>query len=190
MELAERLKLEVLGIYQECISGEVDPRNRLIFTDALQDGQINGGRILVAKLDRFSRNVFHISGFCGGHFFGINTPHLLVAESPEMKQFELHIKAALAEEERRMISKRTKEALAVARLNGKELGKVGRETKLKKDREATKEAINRAIELRILNYSYGKIADTLNAEGYTTSKGGKWYAANIRERINNQSIVE
>lgn len=73
--------------------------------------------IVVAKLDRLSRDVHFISGLMK------HKVAFIVADlGADTDPFMLHLYAALAEKERRMISQRTKDALAAAKANGKQLG--------------------------------------------------------------------
>ena len=76
--------------------------------------------LLIATLDRLARNVHFISGL-----METNVP-FLAADRPTASAFEIHIFAAMAEEERRKISQRVKAALAVKRValarEGKKLG--------------------------------------------------------------------
>lgn len=75
------------------------------------------GYILVAKLDRLSRDVHFISGLMA------HKVKFLVAElGPDVDPFMLHIYAAVAEQERKRISTRTQDALAAAKKRGVKLG--------------------------------------------------------------------
>ena len=71
----------------------------------------------MAKLDRLSRNVAFISGLMA------QKVPFIVALGRNVDSFVLHIYAALAQQEREMISRRTKEALAVAKARGVRLGR-------------------------------------------------------------------
>jgi DNA invertase Pin-like site-specific DNA recombinase len=73
--------------------------------------------VAVAKLDRLSRNVAFISGLMQE-----KVPFIACELGNDIDPFLLHIYAALAEKERRMISQRTKEALAAAKRRGVKLG--------------------------------------------------------------------
>jgi len=73
--------------------------------------------IAVAKLDRLSRNVHFISGLMEHR-----VPFLVTELGPAVDPFMLHIYAALAEKERRLISQRTKAALKAAKARGVRLG--------------------------------------------------------------------
>ena len=100
--------------------------------------------------------------------------------------FMLHLYAALAEKERRMISQRTKDALAAAKANGKQLGGLrdhGRELK--------QAAINRAKALaplfdELAGKSAREIARILNERNVSTPTGKPWSAMTViraRDRV-------
>src|ERR1700675_299005 len=72
---------------------------------------------LAAALDRLSRDVHFISGLMQHR-----TPFIVAELGADTDPFMLHIYAALAEKERRLISQRTREGLAAARRRGKTLG--------------------------------------------------------------------
>jgi DNA invertase Pin-like site-specific DNA recombinase len=175
---------QVFGIYEESISGKVDPMARPVFKTAINEAIKSGAKLLVAKLDRFSRDVYHISSFLNGYMVK-NCPRLIVAETPNASEFELNLRAALAQEERRLISERTKAALAVKRSQGADLGKVGRASATTNKRGKTQDAFNFMLELHNQGYSYQTIADKLNQQGYTTSRGGQWDKSIIYRRIKN-----
>ncbi|MFM6158785.1 MAG: recombinase family protein, partial [Sphaerospermopsis kisseleviana] len=71
--------LDVVAIYEESISGKVDPMERPIFKTAITDAINSGSKLLIAKLDRFSRDVYHISSFLNGYMIK-DCPRLIVAE--------------------------------------------------------------------------------------------------------------
>jgi len=73
--------------------------------------------IVVAKLCRLSRDVHFVSGLMAH-----KVPFIVKELGADADPFMLHIYAALAEKERRLISQRTREALQVAKANGKKLG--------------------------------------------------------------------
>ena len=84
---------------------------------ALAAGRRLRCRVLVAKLDRLSRDVAFVSGLMAQRVL------FHVAElGPDVDPFMLHIYAALAEKERRMIAERTRAALAVRKAQGAALG--------------------------------------------------------------------
>ena len=73
--------------------------------------------VIVAKLDRLSRDVHFISGLMTHR-----TPFIVAELGADADPFMLHLYAALAEKERRLISQRTKDALAALKAQGKKLG--------------------------------------------------------------------
>jgi DNA invertase Pin-like site-specific DNA recombinase len=84
---------------------------------AMKAARKSTAHILVAKLDRLSRDVHFISGLM------VHKVRFVVAElGPNVDPFMLHIYAAVAEQERKRISQRTKDALAAARRRGVKLG--------------------------------------------------------------------
>ena len=74
--------------------------------------------VAVAKLDRLSRDVAFIAGLMVQR-----VPFIVVALGRNVDPFTLHIYAAMAQQERAMISRRTKEALAAAKARGVKLGR-------------------------------------------------------------------
>jgi DNA invertase Pin-like site-specific DNA recombinase len=74
--------------------------------------------IAVAKLDRLSRDVHFISGLMSKRI-----PFIVVALGKNVDPFMLHIYAAMAQQEREMISRRTREALRAAKARGVKLGR-------------------------------------------------------------------
>jgi len=73
--------------------------------------------VLVAKLDRLSRDVHFIAGLMASR-----VPFLVAELGADVDPFMLHIYAALAEKERRMISERTRAALAARKRQGAQFG--------------------------------------------------------------------
>jgi len=179
---AEYEGFEITGIFTEVCSGKVDPMERPIFKSAITQAIKAGAKLMIAKLDRLSRDTYHTSSFLNGYMIK-NCPKIIVAETPHASDFELNLRAALAQEERRLISERTKAALAVKIAQGCELGKVGRGVATAKMREATKDAFSLMLELHNRGYSYQRIADRLNKSGYTTSRGGQWSKQVVYSRI-------
>ncbi len=180
--LAEHEGLEIVGTFQDIVSGKSDPMEREGFKNAIATAIRLGARLLVAKLDRLSRDVFYVSSFTNG-FMVKNCPKLIIAENPNASEFEINLRASLAQEERRLISDRTKAALAVKKAQGAELGKAGRQAHSAKAQDATKDAIARAFELRDAGYSLDKICETLNSEGFTTSRGSAWKKSALHSRF-------
>jgi DNA invertase Pin-like site-specific DNA recombinase len=183
-KLVESQSLDVAGIYKECVSGKIHPMNRPMLRTAINSAIDIGAALLVAKLDRFSRDTFHITSFLDGYMVE-HCPRLIVAENPNASELELNVMAALAQEECRLISERTKAALSVKRSQGAELGAVGRSISVSRKRQKTQEAFNLMLDLHQKGITYQAIADRLNDQGYTTSRGGQWDRSVIYRRIKN-----
>lgn len=177
--LIESEGLFSLGSFTEVISGKIAPDERPEFQKAIELARSTGASLLVAKLDRLSRQVYHVSSF----LHNPKSPKLVVADRPNASEFELNILSSLAQEERRLIAQRTKEALAIRREQGMQLGQAGRQAAADKAREVTQDAISRAMELQQQGHSLQKIADALNKEGFTTSRGSNWTKQAIATRL-------
>ena len=95
-------------------------------------------KLLIAKLDRLSRNVAFIAALMDG-----NT-EFVACDNPHATRLTLHILAAVAEHEREAISQRTKAALQAAKARGTRLGRNGAERLAPNNKAA---AINRAEQL-------------------------------------------
>ena len=104
---------EVLGTFTDVLSGADNARPEL--DKALIMARQTGAELLVAKLDRLSRNVAFIAMVMGD-----KKVKLRVASMPAADKFQLHIYAALAEQERDFISTRTKAALPGGQGQGQE----------------------------------------------------------------------
>lgn len=144
--------------------------------------------VLVAKLDRLSRDVAFISGLIAN---GVN---FIVAElGPDVGNFMLHIYAAVAEQERQLISERTKAALAVRKAQGVRLGNSVnlREAQQKGLIERLRRADQFAANVEPIIASikeagattFAAIADALNARGIPTARGCTWYPSTVQKLL-------
>jgi DNA invertase Pin-like site-specific DNA recombinase len=114
---AEQEGLEIVATSAEVQSGKDDDQRRPQLSAALDAARKAKAPVVVAKLDRLSRDVHFISGLMK------HKVAFIVADlGADTDPFMLHMYAALAEKERRMISQRTKDALASAKARGKKLG--------------------------------------------------------------------
>ena len=116
---AEAEGFEIAGEFLEVETGKgsdaLDRRPQL--AAALAEARKRKCSVLVAKLDRLSRDVAFISGLMAQRVA------FIVAElGADADSFMLHVYAALAEKERALISQRTRDALQVAKANGTVLG--------------------------------------------------------------------
>ena len=114
---AEAEDFEIGQTFSETESGKHDDDHRPQLNAALASARKLGAPILVAKLDRLSRDVHFISGSMKHR-----VPFIVAELGTDTDPFMLHLYAALAEKERALISRRTKDALAAAKARGVKLG--------------------------------------------------------------------
>lgn len=113
-QLVEKRGGRIIEIVREVQSGNNDERPELARATRLAARQ--NATLIVARLDRLARAVAKVAGLLRD---GLK---VRVADTPEASTFELHVRASLAEEERRLISERTKAALEAAKRRGVALG--------------------------------------------------------------------
>ena len=143
--------------------------------------------IVAAKLDRISRDVAFIS-----RLMSERVPFISAELGRDADPFMLHLYAALAEKERRLISERTKAALQAAKARGVRLGghhpqtlsdagrAAGRAAQAARSDERTRLLMPVLDELRADGTpSLRDIAAGLDARGITTPRGAAWTAAAV-----------
>jgi len=105
---------QIIAEFQEVESGKRADRPR--FHEAADYAELANATLLVAKLDRLSRDLHFITGL---QKRGIR---FTLCDLPDVDQLTIHILAAMAQHEARMISQRTKHALQAAKARGAKLG--------------------------------------------------------------------
>jgi DNA invertase Pin-like site-specific DNA recombinase len=169
---------EVIAEFTDVQSGKDDNRPEL--QKAMTLAEETGATLLIAKLDRISRRVSFISAIMERKRL-----NLIVATMPNADKFQLHIYAALAEQEREFISLRTKQALAPLKGTGKLGGNRGNIDKANEaaralaDTHAAK-VMDTVRPLKEAGRTLQQIADTLNKTGVTTARGGKWHPTTVK----------
>jgi DNA invertase Pin-like site-specific DNA recombinase len=165
------------GTYQEVETAKGDDalERRPQLAAAIKAARKLKAPIVVAKLCRLSRDVHFVSGLMAH-----KVPFIVTELGADADPFMLHIYAALAEKERRMIGQRTREALQAAKAKGVKLG--GLNAKGIANRE---EAQQRADALRpvfdgLAGMSHRKMAAELNAMGIPTPAGAQWHAVTVK----------
>jgi DNA invertase Pin-like site-specific DNA recombinase len=176
---AEAEGFRFVQTFSEAESAADDKRREL--NAALELARKRKAPIIVAKLDRLSRDVHYISGLMKHR-----VPFIVTELGADTDPFLLHIYAALAEKERQLISRRTKDALAAARARGMVLG--GHREQSDENRQEAQERAEalRPVFAELSGWSARKAAAELNARGVATPLGGKWHAAQvirIRDRL-------
>ena len=169
---------EVIAEFTDVQSGKDDNRPELQKAMALAEE--TGATILIAKLDRISRRVSFISAIMERKKL-----NLTVATMPNADKFQLHIYAALAEQEREFISLRTKQALAPLKGTGKLGGNRGNIDKANEAARALADShaarvMDTVLPLKEAGRTLQQIADTVNKSGVKTARGGKWYPTTVK----------
>jgi len=181
--------LEVLEVFEEVETGSgsdaLDRRPKL--AAALHAARRSKSPVLVAKLDRLSRDVHFISGLMA------HCVEFIVCDlGRQSDPFVLHLYAALAEKERSLIAARTTAGLKAAKRRGTKLGmdaKSDAEVKgiAARGAEANKEAAFARVEALRPHIEFALkgdaslrgAAETLNARGIQSPGGGRWYAPSL-----------
>ena len=194
LAFAEANGLDVVAEHVEVETGKgsdaIDRRPKL--SAALSQARKLKGAVIVAKLDRLSRDVAFIAGLMAQR-----VPFIVAELGLDVDPFMLHIYAALAEKERKMISARTKAALAVVKARGvskagKHLPKLGNVTNLAEAGKAGAAVQVAAADdfagnvLPIIRQvqvggttSLRAVAEALNARNVKTARGGVWSAVQV-----------
>ena len=176
---------DIIAEHVEFQSGKQDNREEL--WRAIAAAKRHSAKVLIAKLDRFSRRVSFISGIMEQ---GVG---LVVADMPHASDFQLHIFAALAQEERRMISERTRVALAEAKRQGVVLGRNGAVLALRNHQRAADHARTLEPIIRPLldnRQSYSAIARHLNALKILTVNGKAYFPQTAKNAIRYLNWIE
>ena len=138
--------------------------------------------IVVAKLDRLSRDVAFIAGLMASR-----VPFIAAELGADADPFMLHLYAALAEKERRMISARTKDALQAAKARGVKLGRHGAEYLSVKNRAAAQDRANSLApllaDMKLRGLSSRAIAAELTTLGVGTPLGGRWHPQTVMRAL-------
>jgi DNA invertase Pin-like site-specific DNA recombinase len=192
-EYAAREGLRVVAEYVEVESGKKAARPEL--GKALEHCRAAKACLVVAKLDRLARNVAFLSALmeAGLDFVALDNEHA--------NKFTLHVLAAVAEQEARATSERTKAALAAAKRRGVLLGssRVGHwrgleakrlagsrrgvkraaELRTQAARQHNGMAVAEALRLRREGLSWMDIASILNERGLVTRRGNHWSKSSV-----------
>jgi DNA invertase Pin-like site-specific DNA recombinase len=181
--------VDIVSEYVEIETGKgadaLDRRPKL--AAALAEARKRKCPVLVAKLDRLSRDVHFISGLMAHR-----VPFIVAELGIDADPFMLHLYAALAEKERALISARTKDALARKKAQGAILGNpnaaeaaVVARAKLTENADQFAEQMLPIIDgIRASGItSYKAIAEALNNRGIRTSRGANWHATSVRNII-------
>ena len=155
---------------------------------ALAEGRAGKCPVIVAKLDRLSRDVAFIAGLMAQR-----VPFIVAELGADADPFMLHLYAALAEKERRLIGERTRSALAARKAQGAKLGNPRNASAAASAGRAVQVAgadqfaanvlpIVNAVRASGITNLRG-IAQALNMRGVRTARGGRWHVSNVKNVI-------
>jgi DNA invertase Pin-like site-specific DNA recombinase len=159
---------------------------------ALATGRSKRCPVIVAKLDRLSRDVAFVAALMAQR-----VPFIVAELGIDADPFMLHLYAALAEKERRLIGERTRAALAARKEHGARLGNprnareaasIGREVQ---KADAAQFAENTMPVVDAIRGSgvtdLRGIAQALNDRGIRTARGGRWHVSNVKNLLDRES---
>jgi DNA invertase Pin-like site-specific DNA recombinase len=183
---AEAEGLKVIGEYVEAETGKgadaLERRPQL--AAALAAARTAKCSVLVSKLDRLSRDVAFVSGLMAQR-----VPFIVAELGRDADPFMLHLYAALAEKERRLISERTKAALAAKKANGARLGNprniekagaIGRNVQIAAADEFVAGLSPLLRSIRGTGaITIGAVTRALNERGIRTARGARWHVSSV-----------
>jgi len=173
--------------FVEIESGKKDQRPQL--AAAIAAARRTGATLLIAKLDRLSRNA--------GFIFALRDSGVdfVCCDMPDANTLTVGLFAVIAQHERETISKRTKDALAAKKARGAQLGTpanftpavqaLGRAAMQRNAREhqANRQAARLAGLLRAQGHTLQQVADELNQAGYRTRRGSSFRATTVQRLL-------
>lgn len=177
---------KILKEFTEIETG-TNKRERIEIQKAIEQAKKEDAILIIAKLDRLSRNVSFVSSLMDA---GIE---FLAVDMPAANNFTIHIFSALAEQEAKLISSRTKQALAELKKTGIKLGNPNNltsEARNKGVRTIKQNAINndrnRQAQSVIVNckekgMTYREIASYLNELNFKTRRGKQFLSASVHQ---------
>lgn len=185
----------ILNEYTEIETG-TNKRDRIEIHKAIQQAKNEGAVLVIAKLDRLARNVSFVSSLMDA---GIE---FLAVDMPSANNFTIHIFSALAEQEAKLISSRTKLALAELKKGGSVLGnpknltnearakglKAIKDNALNNDRNRQAQSI--IVSCKEKGMSYRKIADYLNELNFKTRYGNQFLAPTVLQLYNRMRLQQ
>jgi DNA invertase Pin-like site-specific DNA recombinase len=184
----------IVAEFTEVESGTRPGRPKL--AEALKTCRALGATLIIAKLDRLARNVHFVSGLMesGVEFTAV--------DFPQANRLTVHILAAVAEHEAKMISERTKAALAAAKRRGVKLGgdrgarfapgaqRAGTEARQARAAQRAADLAPIVKELQAAGArSLRALAAALNERGISTPRGkGVWQANTVKELLDRMPV--
>ncbi|OUJ67869.1 recombinase family protein [Hymenobacter crusticola] len=184
---------QLLSEFVEIESGKKNQRPQLLA--AIAEARRTGSTLLIAKLDRLSRNA--------GFIFALRDSGVdfVCCDMPDANTLTVGLFAVIAQHERETISKRTKDALHAKKARGAKLGSPqnftaavivqGQATMQRNARQhpANQQAAQLAELLRDTGHTLWQIAHKLNASGYRTRRGNMFQATTVQRLLSNKASL-
>ena len=168
---------------------------RPVLREALAQARKAKASIVVAKLDRLSRDVHFISGLMTH-----KVPFVVTELGTDADPFLLHLYAALAEKERALISERTRAALARKKAQGALLGNrtnlalaqaMGQRANAVAADSFARNVLPVIREIQKSGVRSNRaIAAALNARGIPTARGGQWHDSTVRNVLKHAAVED
>jgi DNA invertase Pin-like site-specific DNA recombinase len=183
---------KLVAEFTEIESGKNSDRPKL--AEALKICRLTGAKLTVARLDRLARNVAFVSNLME------STVEFEAVDFPQANRFTVHIIAAVAEYEARLISERTRAGLAAARARGVKIGGPGGPGNMEALAKAMRvQAAKRAAwtadltpvikEIQAAGFiSCEAISRELNARGIRAARGGRWRGQQVSALLSRLSL--
>jgi DNA invertase Pin-like site-specific DNA recombinase len=181
---AERLSISAEFVEAETGKGADAIDRRPHLAAALACAKTAKCCVLVSKLDRLSRDVAFVAGLMAQR-----VPFIVAELGRDADPFMLHLYAALAEKERRLISERTKAALAIRKAAG---GKLGNPTNIREAGASGRDSLVAAADdhargllplLRTLRaegtITIGAVTRALNERKISVPRGERWHVSSV-----------
>jgi len=174
---------ELVEVVSEVASGKLGIEERTGLRSALAKAKKLRCPVIVAKLDRLSRDVAFISGLMAK-----GVPFIVSELGADVDPFVLHLYAALGEKERKMIGSRTKAALAAKKAQGVVLGNrtnlaeaqaKGQAANAARAAEFAAKVVPTILHLRSQGMTYDQVAEELTARNIATLNGATWHKSTI-----------
>jgi DNA invertase Pin-like site-specific DNA recombinase len=179
---------EIVAEYTEVESGKNNNRPELM--QAMKHATLVGGRLLVGKLDRLSRDLHFITSLQKSRI------DFVVADLPGCDSFTINVYGSLAQREREMIASRTKAGLAAAKARGVKLGTNNLKPALVKEASAkgvqARQQIADDFSARVKptieallgrGMSLRGVAAELEKLGVKTARRGNWTATAVKNAL-------
>ena len=174
---------ELVGVFREVESGAKTDQERPALLEALAVAKKTKAILIVAKLDRLSRNAEFLLRLQNSNV------SFVCCDCPNVDKFTVGILALVAQRERELISERTKAALQAAKRMGKVLGSRNPVLQVQRMNEGCRRAkesfmsevrpVIAEIESSGVDTLQG-IADCLNRRGIHSRSGGLWHPSTVR----------